>query len=436
MGVLRVDHPDILDYVHAKNNTDRLTGFNTSVAITDEFMEALDRGASFDLRFGGRVYHTVDAAELWEEIMQSTHQWAEPGVLFIDQINRRNNLYYCEKIAATNPCGEQSLPPFGACLLLSQNLVKYLTYQGPEQPYSFDYEWFSEDTRLAARMLDRVIDVALYPLPEQAAEARSKRRMGVGVTGEANAIEAMGHAYGSPGYLEILHRIHHLQQRELYLEGTRMARERGAFPLFDAEKYCRSVHVKTLDEDVQAEIRRHGVRNSHYGSMAPTGTISMTADNVSSSGEPVYRWGQKRWVIMPEGRVEIDLHDYGFKYLRTRGKRAAFGEVTAKEHVDVLCALQTHTDSAVSKTVNMDGSMPFEDFKRLYLDAYLGGAKGCTTFNKDGKRAGLFRETPEAADLPFPETNSRPLELVGGEGVAESGQSCTWDPATGRRSCE
>lgn len=440
MGVLRVDHPDIRKYVHAKNNSDFLTGFNTSVAITDEFMEAVDRQATFDLRFEGQVYDTVDAAELWEEIMHSTHQWAEPGVLFVDTINRRNNLWYCEKLVATNPCGEQPLPPFGACLLGSQNLVKYLTRQR-DGLYDFDYEWFAEDARLAARMLDRVIDIALYPLPEQRAEALSKRRMGIGVTGEANAIEAMGFEYGSPGYLRTLDRIHHLQQRELYLESTRMAAESGAFPLFDAEKYLQSPTIQGLDDDVRDAIRRHGMRNSHMGSMAPTGTISMTADNVSSSGEPVYRWHVDRTVNMPEGQIQVPLYDYGFKYLNVRGKRAAFSEVTAKEHVDVLVALQRRTDSAVSKTVNMDGNMPFSEFKQLYLDAYLGGAKGCTTFNSDGKRAGIFKVAPEAGDLPFPNSNSLPAEPAPVRtmemAMAEAeGPSCTFDPLTGRRSCE
>lgn len=438
MGVLRVDHPDIRKYVKAKNNETFLTGFNTSIAITDEFMDALDGGKTFDLRFGGQVYDTVDAAELWEEIMISTHEWAEPGVLFVDTINRMNNLWYCETLSATNPCGEQPLPPFGACLLGSQNLVKYLTRQR-DGLYAFDYEWFAEDARLAARMLDRVVDVALYPLAEQEREAKNKRRMGIGVTGEANAIEAMGFPYGSSGYLRILDGIHALQQRELYLEGTRMARERGAFPMLDLDLYMRSPTIQSLDDDVQAEIRKYGVRNSHYGSMAPTGTISMTADNVSSSGEPVYRYQVERTVNMPEGKIQVDLYDYGFKYLQVRGKRAAFSEVTAKEHVDVLVALQKRTDSAVSKTVNMDGNMPFSEFKQLYFDAYLGGAKGCTTFNSDGKRAGIFRVSPEPADLPFPNTNYAPqapkkeLELVGG---VDSGLSCTWDPATGRRSCE
>lgn len=433
MGVLRIDHPDIRAFIAAKNNSTALTGFNISVAVTDEFMEALARKSSFDLKFNGRVHDTVDAEELWETLMRSTWDWAEPGVLFIDRINRLNNLYYAERIAATNPCSEQTLPPFGACLLGSFNLTKYLTKQA--DGYAFDYDWLEEDIPLVVRAMDRVVDVSLYPLPEQEREAKSKRRMGIGVTGLANTLEALGHPYGSDGFIEVQSRILHLIQREAYLEGTRLARSRGSFELFDAEKYCAGEYVKTLDDDVQAEIRKHGLRNSHYTSIAPTGTISITADNVSSSIEPVYRWKQQRMVIMPEGRVEVDLYDYGFKYLKVRGKRTSMGEVSAAEHVRVLCAAQAKVDSAVSKTINCDGSMPWDDFKRVYTDAYEGGAKGCTTFNKDGKRAGLFKETPEAADLPFPVIDYNRWNNDSGLQV-ESGMSCEFDPATGRRSCE
>ena len=435
MAVLPVWHPDVEAYIEAKHDSSMLTGFNMSIGVTDDFMEAVDRDAPYDLRFGGRVHRTVGATELWEKIMLSTHQWAEPGVLFLDSINRRNNLWYCEEITATNPCGEQPLPPFGACLLGSFNLVKYLV-PVVGGGYDFDWEWLASDVPTAVRALDRVIDVALYPLPEQELEAKSKRRMGLGVTGMANTLEALGLPYGSPGFLEVEHRILHLIQREAYLEGTRLARTLGRFPLYDTDRYTSGEHFRSLDPDVQREISIYGLRNSHYTSIAPTGTISMTADNVSSSIEPVYRWQQKRAVIMPEGRIEVDLHDYGFKYLRTRGRRTSMGEVSAREHVAVLCAAQAHVDSAVSKTVNMDGSMPFEDFKQLYVDAYLNGAKGCTTFNKDGKRAGLFRETPEPADLPMPHAAYLGFDAGDQDYAVEATLSCTWDPATGRRSCE
>lgn len=432
MGVLNIWHPDIEAFISAKHNSSALTGFNLSIGVTDDFMEALARKGTYDLRFEGQVYKTVDAEELWEQAMRSTWDWAEPGVLFLDTINRMNNLYYCEVLAATNPCGEQPLPPFGACLLGSFNLVKYLWKNGLSNTYFFDYEMLARDIPHVVRAMDNVVDRAIYPLPEQEREAKSKRRMGLGVTGMANAFEAMGLPYGSPEFLALEDELLAFITRHCYLASVELAKEKGAFPLFDAELYCAGEFIKTLDQDVQDLIRKHGIRNSHLTSIAPTGTISMTADNVSSSIEPVYRYGQERTVLMAEGRQTVDLWDYGFAYLNVRGKRTSMGEVTAQEHVAVLTTAQKHIDSAVSKTVNMDKSMPWADFKGLYLSAYEGGAKGCTTFNKDGKRAGLFKETFEPRDLPFPvfEEQAMAGQLEG------FGQSCEFDPATGRRSCE
>lgn len=429
MGALRVDHPDILQFIAAKHNSTALTGFNISVAVTDEFMEALAAKRTFDLRFGGEVYSTVDAESLWESLMRSTWEWAEPGVLFIDRINAMNNLWYCETIAATNPCGEQPLPPFGACLLGSFNLVKYLTIQ-PDGTHAFDWDQLRADIPHVVRAMDNVVDRAIYPLPEQRQEALNKRRMGLGVTGLANAAEAMGMPYGGQAFLAWQDALLLFITHYVYWASVDLAKEKGAFPLFDAERYCAGNFVKTLDSDLQAAIRKYGIRNSHLTSIAPTGTISLAADNVSSSIEPVYRWHQERTVLMDSGRQTIDLYDYGFGKLGVRGRRTSMGEVTAAEHVAVLTTAQRHIDSAVSKTVNCDKSMPWEDFKGIYLSAYEQGAKGCTTFNKDGKRAGLFKETPEPADLPFP------TAVRDAAGVSDAGLSCEFDPATGRRSCE
>jgi ribonucleoside-diphosphate reductase alpha chain len=431
MGVLNIDHPDILEFIHAKHNSDKLTGFNISVGVTDQFMEALAAKTTFELKFGGQVYDTVDAEELWETLMRSTWDWAEPGVLYIDRINYWNNLWYCEHLAATNPCGEQPLPPFGACLLGSWNLVKYLRAQS-WGVYSFDWDQLAVDVEPVVRAMDNVVDRALYPLQEQRQEALSKRRMGLGVTGLANTAEALGMPYGSKEFLEFEDKLLHFLNRSYYLAGVKLAQEKGAFPLFDRAHYTDGQFIRSLDQDVQELIFKHGVRNSHYSSIAPTGTISMAADNVSSSIEPVYRWQQERTVLMSAGRQTVDLFDYGFGSLQVRGKRTSMGEVTAAEHISVLTTAQRHIDSAVSKTVNMDSSMPWDDFKGIYLSAYEGGAKGCTTFNKNGKRAGLFRETPEPADLPFPGGNA--LAMVGAQ--VNVGDSCEFDPATGRRSCE
>ncbi len=428
MGVLNIDHPDIFEFITAKHNEDQLTGFNISVGVTDHFMECLTAGKPFDLTFEGKTYNTVDSVELWEALMRSTWDWAEPGVLFVDRINEMNNLWYCEELAATNPCGEQPLPAFGACLLGSFNLVKYLrrTMFG----YSFDFDQLAEDIPIVVRAMDNIIDRAIYPLPEQESEAKMKRRMGLGVTGLANAFEAMDLSYGDTGFLELEDRVLAFITRHVYLASVELAREKGSFPMFDAERYCKSKFIQTLDQDVQEQIRMHGIRNSHLTSIAPTGTISMAADNVSSSIEPVYRWQQERTVIMQDGPRSVDLFDYGFGMLNVRGRRSSMGEVSAKQHLDVLTTAQRHVDSAVSKTVNCDGSMPWEDFKRIYVSAYEAGAKGCTTYNKDGKRAGLFKEIPEPSDLPFPGVvlaNTAPEQKM---------LSCEFDPATGRRSCE
>jgi ribonucleoside-diphosphate reductase alpha chain len=282
--------------------------------------------------------------------------------------------------------------------------------------------------------MDNVVDRALFPLPEQEAEAKSKRRMGLGVTGLANCLEAQGYAYGSPEFLAEEARVLHFINRRLYLASVGLAQEKGSFPLFDRDLFCQGEFVRTLDQDVQDLIFKHGIRNSHLSSIAPTGTISMAADNVSSSIEPVYRWQQERTVLMAGGRQTVDLFDYGFGHLNVRGKRTSMGEVTAEEHVRVLTTAQAHVDSAVSKTINCDGSMPWTDFCGVYDMAYEGGAKGCTTFNKDGKRMGLFKETPEPADLPFPGANS--LAMVGFHTDQREGPTCEVDFATGRRSCE
>ena len=431
MGVLNINHPDIFDFIVAKHNSDALTGFNISVGITDEFMEALDYKKPFNLTFNGEILDTVDPVELWELLMRSTWDWAEPGTLFIDRINEYNNLWYAETIYASNPCGEQPLPPFGACLLGSFNIVKYLRKYGSS--YWFDYEQLGEDIPDVVRAQDNVVDRALYPLPEQEKEAKSKRRMGLGVTGLANAIEALGFPYGSKGFLKFENELLHFITRNVYLASIELAKEKGPFPLFDSDLYSSGKFIKTLDNDVQEQIKKYGIRNSHLTSIAPTGTISLSADNVSSSIEPVYRWQQDRTVIMEDGKQSINLYDYGFSELNVRGKRTSMGEVTAKEHIDVLTVAQKHIDSAVSKTVNCDNSMPWEDFKGIYLEAYNAGAKGCTTFNKDGKRTGLFKEIHEPIDLEFPTNTSRYLHNIE---VNDINLTCEFDPLTGRKSCE
>lgn len=406
MGVLRVDHPDVEEFIRAKQDNLSLRGFNISLAITDEFMEAMLGQKEFNLRFAGRVYKTVDAAELWEKIMRSTWDYAEPGVLFIDTINRMNNLYYCENLAATNPCAEQPLPPFGACLLGSFNLVKYLQKSGVN--YCFDYEQLRADIPHVVRGLDNVIDRTKYPLAEQKAEAISKRRMGIGVMGLANAIEACGFSYGSKLFLAMQDYILSSIRNIAYSASVELAKEKGAFPLFDAERYLKGNFVKTLPDNIRHEISRHGIRNSHLTSIAPTGTISLCADNVSGGIEPVFAYDLQRQINTPDGPVMAKIEDYGVGFLGVKGKLSA--DVTAAEHINVLALAQVYVDSAVSKTVNMTSAMPWESFKELYSEAWRMGCKGCATFNADGKRMALLIPQGEKASeelscsVPNPET--------------------------------
>lgn len=414
MGVLRVDHPDIEEFIGAKQNSSSLKGFNVSIAMTDAFMEAVSLQRTFKLRFGS-FEKEVDAAFLWEKIMRSTWDWAEPGVLFIDTINRMNNLYYCEEIAATNPCGEQPLPPFGACLLGSFNLTAYLSPYSTLsleglQKYSFDFEQLKADIPCVVRAMDNVIDRTVYPLPEQKAEALNKRRMGLGVAGLANAGEALGHPYGSAPFLAFEEKVLQIIKEECYRASVELAKEKGPFTLFDTERYLEGRFVLTLPDDVKDGIRRFGIRNSHLTSIAPTGTISMCADNISSGVEPVFSYKTERPMNTPDGQVIRVAEDFGYGFLGVQGKLAP--AVTAQEHVGVLVTAQRQVDSAVSKTCNVDGSMPWDEFKALYQNVWEGGGKGCTTFNKDGKRSALLVEKP-AEDM-----------------------SCRVDPETGARSCE
>jgi ribonucleoside-diphosphate reductase alpha chain len=420
MGILRIDHPDIEEFIHAKNNRDKLVGFNISVAVTDEFMEAVASNSEFALRWGGKNYRMVDAAELWENLMRSTWDWAEPGVVFIDTINRLNNLHYCETIASTNPCSEQPLPPFGACLLGSFNLVKYLGKKPValgQNPYYFDFDQLKQDVPPVVRAMDNVIDKSRYPLAEQRAEAITKRRMGLGITGLANAGEAQGFAYGSPEFCLFENDVLETISEASYLASAELAAEKGPFPLFDAERYLLSEHVKTLPDIIQHAIKRNGIRNSHLTSIAPTGTISLCADNVSSALEPVFSYRMERPINTPTGATIEVLEDYGVKFLNVKGKLAA--SVTADEHLNVLLAGQKHVDSAVSKTVNMDGrKMPWADFKKIYQTVWEKGGKGCATYNVAGRRGSLLSDADKEEPIVF------------------EGDACEIDPMTGRRNCE
>lgn len=426
MAVLRIDHPDVEEFVLSKQNQHRLTGFNISLAITDEFMRHLATGEAFPLRWDGRVYKEVDPVALWEVIMRSTWDWAEPGVLFIDTINRMNNLYYCETIAATNPCGEQPLPPFGACLLGSFNLVSYLEKTGIVGQYDFDWDQLAADLMPVVRAMDNVVDLAKYPLPQQRSEGLKKRRMGLGITGLANAGEALGHPYGSERFLEFERRVLTVIRDEAYRASALLAKEKGAFPAFDADLYLAGRFIKSLPDDVRDLIRRHGIRNSHLTSIAPTGTISLCSDNVSSGIEPVFDYSFDRTTIEFTGPRVERVEDYGVRVLGVRGVRAR--DVAAEDHLAVLAQASQLVDSAVSKTCNIHGKMPWDAFKNLYVRAWETGCKGCTTFNEHGKRGGIL---VAASDVPEDASQVEVLEASGGE----TGPQCTFDEQTGRHDC-
>jgi ribonucleoside-diphosphate reductase alpha chain len=414
MGVLRCDHPDIEEFVHAKQNTTRLRNFNISVAVTDAFILAVQNDTTFDLVFEGQVHKTIRARPLWEQIMRSNWDWAEPGVLFIDRINEMNNLWYCEDIEATNPCAEQALPPFGACLLGSFNLTKYIHSDLLGNRF-FNWDQFYNDIPSVVRAMDNVTDRTVYPLPEQATEAAQKRRMGLGYTGLANAAEALGFAYGSPEFQKFHESVAKGLFNAAYAASALIAKEKGSFPLYDAAKYLRGKTVNRLDPEVLDLIRAYGIRNSHLTSIAPTGTISLTADNVSSGIEPVFSYFTDRTIRTMDGEVVERVEDYGYRVFGVKGKLA--DECTADDHLNALITASRWVDSAVSKTCNVSSDMPWEDFKNLYMRAWEEGCKGCTTFNPGGKRMGI---------------------LIKAEGVEETpvnGTACSID-AAGNRSCE
>lgn len=415
MGVLRIDHPDIEEFISAKLNSDKLTGFNISVGVTDKFMEHLDLGKPFPLHFEGKVYKEVDPVALWDQIMRNTWDWAEPGVLFLDTINRMNNLWYCESLEATNPCGEQPLPPFGACLLGSFNLVKYVEDHISEPGLRrFDYDRFNDDITVVVRAMDNVIDRTIYPLPEQEQEAKNKRRMGLGVTGLANAAEMLGYPYASLDFLAFTSTVLEALRDKSYDTSADLADEKGAFPLFSKEDYMQSEYIKQLPVHIQDKIAKNGIRNSHLTSIAPTGTISLTADNVSSGIEPPFSMYYDRTVSRFDGSTVERVDDYAY---RQGVKGLTANEISADDHVAVLTLVQKYIDSAVSKTCNVGDDVTFDKFKTLYWKAWKHGAKGITTFRAAGKRYGVLNEVKD-------------------DSVTEGAEACFIDPETGKRTCE
>jgi ribonucleoside-diphosphate reductase alpha chain len=388
MAVMRCDHPDIETFIEAKQEPGRLRMFNLSVLVTDAFMEAVREGADWELSFDGVVYKSISARDLWDKIMRATYAYAEPGVIFIDRINRLNNLNYCETIHATNPCGEQPLPPYGACLLGSINLAR-LVRDPFEDDAALDVEELGGLVATAVRMMDNVIDVSNFPLEAQKQEAKAKRRIGLGITGLADALIMCRARYGSRDAVALTETWMKAIERAAYLASVELAAEKGAFPLYDAEKYLAGETIQRLDADVQAAIAKHGIRNALVTSIAPTGTISLFADNVSSGLEPVFSFKYTRQVLMPDGnRQEEEVSDYAYRmFRRLKGENTPLPnyfvdaqELAPNDHLVMQATVQTYVDSSISKTINCPEEISFEDFKDIYVRAYELGCKGCTTY--------------------------------------------------------
>ncbi|HZP98987.1 MAG TPA: adenosylcobalamin-dependent ribonucleoside-diphosphate reductase [Reyranella sp.] len=416
MATLRCDHPDIEAFVDAKRDPKRLRMFNMSVLVSDAFMEAVKANADWKLVFGGKTYKTVKARDLWQRIMRATYEYAEPGVIFIDRVNRRNNLHYVENIQATNPCGEQPLPPYGACLLGSINFATLI--KDPFGPNAqLDMAALEKLVPLAVRMLDNVIDVSRFPLPAQEKEARAKRRIGLGVTGLADALLMCNVRYGSPRAIELTRQWMGAVQRLSYLASSDIAAEKGSFPLFRRDAYLAGETIKALPPEVQDSIKRYGIRNALLNSIAPTGTISLLADNVSSGIEPVFAFSHTRHVLQPDGtRREESVEDHAYRLWKAlKGNAEPPSDIfvdaqtlTPSDHLNMQAAAQEFVDSSISKTINLPKDISFDAFEHVYRAAYEAGCKGCTTYRPNDITGAVLEVRPDEARPLVPA--STPIE--------------------------
>ena len=412
MATMRCDHPDIEEFIAAKSDSQKLRMFNLSVLVTDAFMDAVKKGEDWKLIYNNKVYSVIKAADLWDQIMRATYNFAEPGVIFIDRINATNNLSYCETITATNPCGEQPLPPYGACLLGSINLAKLV-----EQPFDknayLDVSQLEDLVSTAVRMMDNVIEVSQFPLEAQKLEAKNKRRIGLGVTGLADALLMVGLRYGSDEAVKKTEKWMKTIALSAYKASINLAEEKGAFPLFDPEKFIVSGKMIQMDEDVKQAVHKFGIRNALLTSIAPTGTISLYAGNVSSGIEPVFAYSYKRKVLQNDGsHVEEEVVDYAVQLWRDKFGDAPLPDffvsaqnLTPADHVKMQAAAQKWVDSSISKTINCPEDISFDDFKEVYIQAYDTGCKGCTTYRPNEVTGSVLSAASEEKSASDQEVN-------------------------------